>query len=67
VRIANKYVDQVLAAAESDIVVAEQFARVTGFLDPPTSLFHPALIDRVAATNPRRRKGESRSHRNRGD
>ena len=43
VRIANKYVDQVLAAAESDIVVAEQFARVIGFLGPPTR--------RVATTN----------------
>jgi hypothetical protein len=55
VRIANKYVDQVLAAAESDIIVAEQFARVIGFLDPPTSLFHPALI---ATTNLRRQKGD---------
>ena len=70
VRIANKYVDRVLAAAESDIVVAEQFARVIGFLDPPTTLFHPALIARVALTNLRRRQsnhatGESavtRSH-----
>ena len=58
VRIANNYVDRVLAAAESDIVVAEQFARVIAFLDPPTSLFHPALIARVAATNLRRRKGD---------
>lgn len=58
VRIANKYVDRVLAAAESDIVVAEQFARVISFLDPPTSLFHPALIARVATTNLRRRKGD---------
>jgi 2-polyprenyl-6-methoxyphenol hydroxylase-like FAD-dependent oxidoreductase len=58
VRIANNYVDRVLAAAESDIVVAEQFARVIAFLDPPTSLFHPAVIARVAATNLRRRKGD---------
>ncbi|HYP94037.1 MAG TPA: 2-polyprenyl-6-methoxyphenol hydroxylase-like oxidoreductase [Mycobacterium sp.] len=58
VRIANNYVDRVLAAAESDIVVAEQFARVIAFLDPPTSLFHPAFIARVATTNLRRRKGD---------
>jgi 2-polyprenyl-6-methoxyphenol hydroxylase-like FAD-dependent oxidoreductase len=58
VRIANNYVDRVLAVAESDIVVAEQFARVISFLDPPTSLFHPALIARVATTNLRRRKGD---------
>src|ERR1700752_4212219 len=56
VRIANKYVDRVLAAAESDIVVAEKFARGIGFPDPPTSLFHPALIARVASTNLRRRQ-----------
>jgi 2-polyprenyl-6-methoxyphenol hydroxylase-like FAD-dependent oxidoreductase len=53
-RIANKYVDRVLAATESDIVVAEQFAKVIGFIDPPTSLFHPAVIARVAAINVRR-------------
>src|SRR6476619_1373080 len=58
VRIANKYMDRVLAAAESDIVVAEQFARVIGFLDAPTTLLHPALIARVASTNLRRRKGD---------
>jgi len=40
----------------SDIVVAEQFARVIGFLDPPTTLFHPALIARIASTNLRRRQ-----------
>ena len=58
VRIANKYVDRVLAAAESDTVVAEQFAKVFGLIDSPTSLFHPAVIARVAATNLRRRKGD---------
>jgi 2-polyprenyl-6-methoxyphenol hydroxylase-like FAD-dependent oxidoreductase len=58
VRIANNYVNRVLAAAESDIVVAEQFARVIGFLDPPTKLFHPALVARVAATNLRRRQSD---------
>ena len=58
VRIANKYVDRVLAAAESDIVVAEQFAKVVGLIDPPTSLFHPAVIARVATINRRRRQGD---------
>ena len=56
VRIANKYVDRVLAAAESDIVVAEQFGKVIGLIDPPASLFHPAVIARVATTNLRRPK-----------
>jgi 2-polyprenyl-6-methoxyphenol hydroxylase-like FAD-dependent oxidoreductase len=56
VRITNKYVDRVLAAAESDTAVAEQFAKVIGFLDPPTRLFHPALIARVATAGLRRRQ-----------
>ena len=56
VRIANKYVNRVLAAAESDIAVAEQFAKVIGFLDPPTTLFHPAIVARVVSTNLRRRQ-----------
>lgn len=58
VRIANTYVDRVLAAAESDTAVAEQFAKVIGFLDPPTSLFHPALIARVATINLRRQRSD---------
>ena len=41
VRIANKYVDRVLAAAESDTVVAEQFAKVIGLIDPPTACSTP--------------------------
>jgi hypothetical protein len=56
VRIANKYVDGILAAAESDTVVAEQFAKVIGFLDPPTRLLHPVFIARVATINLRRRQ-----------
>jgi 2-polyprenyl-6-methoxyphenol hydroxylase-like FAD-dependent oxidoreductase len=58
VRIANKCVDRVLAAAESDTVVAEQFAKVIGLVDPPRSLFHPAVIARVATSNLRRRQGD---------
>ncbi|MCW2690851.1 MAG: hypothetical protein JWR37_5741 [Mycobacterium sp.] len=56
VRIANKYVDRVLAAAESDTVVAEQFSRVSTLIDPPARLFHPAVIARVATINLRRRQ-----------
>jgi len=58
VRVANKYVDRVLAAAESDIVVAEQFAKVVGLIDPPTSLFRPSVIARVATANRRRRQSD---------
>jgi 2-polyprenyl-6-methoxyphenol hydroxylase-like FAD-dependent oxidoreductase len=56
VRIANGYVDRVLGAAESDVIVAEHFAKVIGFLEPPTQLFHPTLVARVAAAGLRRRR-----------
>jgi hypothetical protein len=46
----------VLAGAESDVLVAEQFAKVVGFLDPPIHLFHPALVARVAAASLRRQR-----------
>ena len=58
VRIANKYVDRVLAAAESDTVVAEQFSKVGTLIDPPTRLLRPAVIARVATVNLRRRQGD---------
>ena len=56
VRVTNKYVDRVLAAAESDIVVAEQLAKVITLIDPPTRLLRPAVIVRVATVNLRRRQ-----------
>jgi hypothetical protein len=56
VRVTNKYVDRVLAAAESDIVVAEQLAKVVTLIDPPTRLLRPAVIVRVATVNLRRRQ-----------
>jgi 2-polyprenyl-6-methoxyphenol hydroxylase-like FAD-dependent oxidoreductase len=59
VRIANKYVDRVLAGAEFDTVVAERFARVIGFLDPPASLLHPTFIARVATASFRRRQNHA--------
>jgi len=58
VRIANKYVDRVLAAAESDTVVAEQFSKVGTLIDAPTRLLRPAVIARVATANLRRRRGD---------
>lgn len=46
-RLTNAYVDRVLAAAESDPVVAEQFIRVIGLVDPPALLVHPRMVLRT--------------------
>jgi 2-polyprenyl-6-methoxyphenol hydroxylase-like FAD-dependent oxidoreductase len=55
-RLINRYVDRVQAAAEHDVVAAERFLRVAGFLDPPASLMRPSVVLRAAATNRRRRR-----------
>jgi hypothetical protein len=55
-RITNAYIDRVLTAAETDPVVAEQFLRVSGMIDPPARLLRPSLMIRVARTNRRRRR-----------
>jgi 2-polyprenyl-6-methoxyphenol hydroxylase-like FAD-dependent oxidoreductase len=59
VRLANKYVDRLQTAAESDIDVAEQFLRVTSFIDTPTRLLHPKMILRAATANPLRQQRDS--------
>jgi 2-polyprenyl-6-methoxyphenol hydroxylase-like FAD-dependent oxidoreductase len=56
VRLANKYVDRLQAAAESDLAVAEQFTKVVALVDPPTRLLQPQMVTRVAAANLRRRE-----------
>lgn len=52
VRILNRYVDRVLAAAEHDDVVARRFMRVMGLLDAPSSLFAPGVVRRVIRPRP---------------
>lgn len=54
-RITNAYIDRVLTAAETDLLVAEQFFRVSGMLDPPVRLLRPSLMFRVVRANRRRR------------
>ncbi|HVQ51848.1 MAG TPA: 2-polyprenyl-6-methoxyphenol hydroxylase-like oxidoreductase [Mycobacterium sp.] len=53
VRLSNKYVDWLQAAAETDLEVAEQLTRVVGLLDPPASLLRPKML--LSATRARRR------------
>ena len=56
VRVFNSYVDRVLAAAESDAAIVNQFFRVTSLLDPATRLLRPAVMWRVARAEKRRRR-----------
>lgn len=53
-RLFNKYVDRVLAAAECDTAVLDQFYRVTSLVDPAARLLRPAIIWRAALGNHRR-------------
>jgi hypothetical protein len=53
-RLANRYMERVLAAAESDTVITERFFRVTNLVDPPARLLHPSVMMRVATGNRRR-------------
>jgi flavin-dependent dehydrogenase len=55
-RLLNGYLDRVLAAAESDTVIVDQFVRVTSLLDPATRLLRPQVIWRVLRANHRRRR-----------
>jgi hypothetical protein len=56
VRLTNRYVDRVQAAAETNTMVAGHFFKVAGFGKPPASLMYPSVMLRVAATNWRRRR-----------
>ncbi|MEB3982645.1 FAD-dependent monooxygenase [Mycobacterium sp. 663a-19] len=57
-RLLNVYVDRVLTAAEYDPAAAEQFFRVTSFVDPATRLLRPGMVWRAARANHRRRRHE---------
>jgi len=54
-RITNRYLDRVMIAAETDPLVAAQFMRVIGMLDPPARLLRPSIVLRVVGANRSRR------------
>ncbi len=60
VRLANRYVDRVQFAAETNLAVAGQFLKVAGFSSPPGSLFAPSVVFRVAAVNWQRGRARNR-------
>jgi 2-polyprenyl-6-methoxyphenol hydroxylase-like FAD-dependent oxidoreductase len=47
-RITNAYLDRVMSAAETDPLVAGQFMRVIGMIDPPARLLRPTILRRIA-------------------
>jgi 2-polyprenyl-6-methoxyphenol hydroxylase-like FAD-dependent oxidoreductase len=59
VRIMNAYMGRLLNATKRDSVLTDRFLRVNYFIDPPTKLFHPAVLRRVVAGNLRRHRNSS--------
>jgi hypothetical protein len=47
-RLISRFVDRILTACESDAIVAAKFSRVSGHVDPPTRLFIPSFVLRLA-------------------
>jgi hypothetical protein len=58
-RAANRYLDQVMAAAEHDPVMAWRFFAVLGFEEPPSALFAPDTLRRVTSDRRHHRRTES--------
>jgi hypothetical protein len=61
-RLFNRYVDRILAAAESDTAVLDQFVRVTSLVDPATRLLRPNMIWRAARAGRHRQRNGTNQH-----
>jgi hypothetical protein len=46
-RLVRRYLDRVVAAATTDLVISDAFFDVIALLAPPTSLMRPAIAARV--------------------
>jgi 2-polyprenyl-6-methoxyphenol hydroxylase-like FAD-dependent oxidoreductase len=57
-RALTAFSERVLAAAEDDPVLSNQFLRVAVFVDPPTKLVRPRVLCRVLVGNLRRQRVE---------
>jgi 2-polyprenyl-6-methoxyphenol hydroxylase-like FAD-dependent oxidoreductase len=55
-RVTNAFTDRVLAAAESDPFVVQEFLRVVGMLEPPRRMLRPSFVFRVARAGRTRRE-----------
>jgi hypothetical protein len=58
-RLTNRFADWVLTACETDAVVHARFFRVIGLVEPPSRLFDPSFLYRVATANRLRRQRDS--------
>ncbi|BBZ37936.1 FAD-dependent oxidoreductase [Mycobacterium conspicuum] len=57
-RITNAYLRRVLAAAETDPVVVQQFMRLIGMVDPPSRLLRPSMLVRVLRKSRKRAEAD---------
>jgi 2-polyprenyl-6-methoxyphenol hydroxylase-like FAD-dependent oxidoreductase len=60
------YLERVLAAAESDVIVADQFLKVIGMIDSPARLSRPSIMFRVAVAMWRRQTDGRRADESSG-
>lgn len=53
-RLVNRYIGHILGAAERNAEIGRAFVRVSGLVDPPSSLLRPRMLSQVLRTSRRR-------------